>query len=399
MDQGADGAPTPAQPLVHVEIDQSGRVVVDGCEQPHARLIDSRALADLAVLAVARDHAEPLGRGVRTVARTPTEHSMMVVHPDGSVTDLEPYHPFTASSTAMSTAMSTASSTAASSPVGVPAATRAQHWLAAREAERAVTEDSTAHRRRRALLGRPLVLGLAAASVVAVLAAAALAWPGQDTDTTDRSGSDLRDAAGAPADASSEAQTGAAAAQPPEAAPAQAVLGATRLVRAAVDAVDADAEPGVLLLALDARRPTPVKVVVRPLGDDARAADVRRMSFSIREATTRRVSVDGLAPGSYRWAVKAPGMTAVRGQVDVPAAPVEVVPVVAAPPPSDTSTDIQPAAPPYTPPPAPPPPPAPTSPPAGGGQAPPEPQASGGGNGPFDPSTDPTAPCDPDDGC
>ena len=428
MLRDAGRAVVPPHPLVQVEIDETGQVTVDGQREPHARLIDSRALAELAVLAVARDHATPLGRGVRVVASTPTEHSTMVVHPDGAVTELEAHEP--------------------SSPEGVAPATRAPHWLATREAERVATEQQVAgrlqrwaHRPRWATarprrdhhrvvrrgirmpavrmprprlphvslphvtlphvtlphvplphvelhrpdLRRPLFLAVAAGVAAALVVIAVAVTGGRGgTGSPSPTADDLRAAADrAPAVDAAE-----------DAPPAAAVVGATRLARVAVADVGSRTAPGSLLLALESTRRTPVAILVRPVAAGT-APEPRRLSLSIRTATTREVTVDDLEPGRYRWTVRAPGQRRLTGYADVPAPP---------PPPTAVVPVVQQPTPVEQPPPS-------TAPPADqggsgggdpggqGGSTPVPTEVPTGPSGPLDPGDGPSAPCDPDDGC
>ena len=107
-------------------------------------------------------------------------------------------------------------------------------------------------------------------------------------------------------------------------------MGATRLARVAVADVGLRTAPGSLQLALESTRRTPVAILVKPV-DTGTAPEARRLSLSIRAATTREVTVDDLAPGRYRWTVRAPGQRRLTGFADVPA-----VPVAPAPPPQPT---------------------------------------------------------------
>lgn len=391
MHQGPGRGTIPDQPLVHVEIDTDGRVSVDGRVEPHARLVDRRSLADLAVLAVARDHAHPLGRGVRVVARTPTEHSSMVVHPDGEVTDLAPYPPPSPAPPQPVTRQKVRARQPAphrATPDGVAPATRARHWLDAREDDRVRAEEQAARGATRGPGRRVLVgVGSVVAAMSLLAAAVAVGWPGGDGAPTARAGSDrLSDAA-----ADVPAEVDAAGPVP------LSVLPAPRLTTLAVTDVGADTTPGVLRLAVETSRRTPVKVVLTATDSEAVA---RRLSLSVRAATTRQVEVADLAPGRYRWVLRAPGQRRLTGLVDVPAVaappPVEVVPVAQTPvspvapvlpPPVDDGVDDGGQAP--SPPPAPPP-----------TRAPDPPRASDvPGSGPGDPTSGPVVPCDPDDGC
>lgn len=367
MQDGPGRARVPDQPLVHVEIDDDGQVTVEGRVEPHARLVDGRALADLAVLAVARDHAGPLGRGVRVVARTPTEHSTMVVEPDGAVSELAPYLP--------------------STPEGVAPAVRAHQWLDARDADRAREAATGAAHRARPVPRRRVWAGTAAAVATLGVAAAAVAtlvptgWTGGEA-TEQR-----------PASASAASRTATPDPEPVRATEppyVRTVVAATRLSALAVTGVTTEVAPGTLRVAVTATRRTPLTLVVDPV---TAPGETRRLELTVRGATTRVVDVVDLAAGEYRWVVRVPGQRRSRGLAQVPAVPpppppIEVVPVLEAPAP--------------VPPPAAPP--APARPSGSGGQGggtrPSEPQPEETPtNEPYDPSTAPPTPCDPDDGC
>ena len=337
MDRGRGSSTIPDLPLVHVEIDETGRITVDGVVEPHARLVDRRSLADLAVLAVARDHAGPLGRGVRVVARTPTEHSSMVVHPDGVVTDLLPHGETVPVPPATS-------GRHGASPDGVVPAMRAQHWLDAREEERVRVAERAASRADVRTGRRRLLAGLvgAVAAVTAFVAVVDVGWPGGEgrTPTSSPAVGQLRDTAAdvVPADEADPAPS-----TPPT------VVGATRFAALAVTDAGAEAAPGRLQVAVETSRRTPVTLVLAPLPGDATADPARRLQFQVRAATTRLVEVADLTPGRYRWLVRAPGERRLTGLVDVPAVPappVTVVPVVEVPAPVAPSAPPAPVAPP-----------------------------------------------------
>ena len=289
----ADRAEVPSSPLVTIVVDDRGRITINGHDVPHDGSVDPGLLATDVVSA---DFARPLGRPVRALVTLPNEQIRMVIHPDGRVTEVEPHQPAT--------------------PEGVPPATRAQGWLATRDAHRAAAEVSAARhasRRRR----YPLVVS--GAGAIAAATALLVVW-------------DQRAPASDPA---AEPSTRVAAGEVP---PFQPVVEATLIRPYAVSDVSAEAEPGALTLTMATQRGTSARVVVTRLDG---SADDRRLKLTIRRATDRLVTVADLEPGRYRWRVVVPGQPPHTGLVEVPAvpAPVEVVPVVVEEEPTDQPAD------------------------------------------------------------
>lgn len=332
-DDPRGGADVPAHPLVQVEIDLDGAVLVNGRPEPHdvaARHAEApRELALVAVRAVARDYAMPLGRPVRVLATTPEEQTRLVVHPDGEVAGVEPH----------------LASAVAATPEGVPPATRAQHWLAAREADRVAEAAAQRRSRRRRSPGalRPAVLGVAAAAVLGAGGALALGAGllGTDADERGDGGGGTAIAGGASSPDSgpdtSGAGGGTARTDPYEPLPAP------RLEPLPLAAVRASStSPGEVRLALRSTRGTPVFVALSPARAEAVAARTgaaQRLDLALRRATTREVVISDLPPGAWVWTVRAPGQEVLRGRVQVPApppvAPVgDPVPPVEEPPPA-----------------------------------------------------------------
>lgn len=374
------GADVPAHPLVQVEIDLDGAVLVNGRPEPHdvaARHAEApRELALVAVRAVARDYAMPLGRPVRVLATTPEEQTRLVVHPDGEVAGVEPH----------------LASASAATPQGVPPATRAQHWLAAREADR-VAEEAADRRRQRTggVSGRlrPVALGVAAAAVLGATGAMALGigtLVSDDEDAAAGGGGGTGATSTAPSDGDQDgdqdgAQDGVTDGPAPE--PSE-LLPAPRLEPLPLAAVRASSTtPGEVRLALRSTRGTPVVVALAP----ARAGSVadqagtgQRLDLSLRRATTREVVISDLPPGAWVWTVRAPGQELMRGRLEVPAPP-PVVPV------SDPAPPV-----PETPPVTPDPPSTEPEPPGDRGRPP---AIGGGPDGGAPQVPQPTAPVDP----
>jgi hypothetical protein len=281
----ADRAEVPSNPLVTIAVDDRGRIAINGHDVPHDGTDDPRRMATDIVSA---DFAQPLGRPVRAIATLPGEELLMVIHPDGRVSDIEPHRPAT--------------------PAGVPPATRAAPAWVAGDANPVAAEIAAARhagRRRR----YPLVVG--GAVVIAAAAALVVVW-------------DQR----APLDHDDDPATATADLTPTIAAasvaPVQPVLESTPIRPFAVSDISAKATPEGLNLTVAARRRTPARVVVVPLEGSTGA---QRLTVTIRSATDRLVTVPGLEPGRYRWKVVVPGQPRQTGVVEVPEPPEETVTV------------------------------------------------------------------------
>lgn len=268
-----DRAAVPPSPVVTIEVDDDGRLTINGHDVPH----DAADPRQVATDVVRTDFAQPLGRPVRVVASLPEEQTRMVVHPDGQVSDVEPHRPAT--------------------PAGVPPATRAQGWLAARDAARVAAEATAA---RHAARRRPYPVvagGIAAAAAGAAFVALVVS---QGDPTTD----------------------GSTAAQLPNTAaadvpPAQSVIESTEIRPIAVSVVTARTTPGVLRLSVAAQRRTTARLVLTPLDGSAKP---QRLALSLIDEADQ-VTVPDLAPGRYRWQLRVPGELSQTGVASVPAEP------------------------------------------------------------------------------
>jgi hypothetical protein len=298
----ADREEVPGNPLVLVEIDTTGRLIINGYEVPSDGKVDPRQLA---VAVVCSDFARPLGRPVRALVDQPHGETTLVVHPDGRVSDV------------VAPTAETPQVAAPTTPQGVPPATRAQGWLAARDADRAAADAIPARHLARRRLYPAAVAGVA---LVALGLGLVVFWTNNDSvpDSADQ-----------------------AAPRPPsdvvEVAPEQPVVRSRVLRPVAVSGVTAAAAPGVIRLDVAAQRRTTVTVVVTRL---ERAASPQGLTLSVGGADDQLVTVPDLEPGKYRWEVMVPGQPRHSGVVQVPADPpaeVTVVPVGSTPAQPDTS--------------------------------------------------------------
>jgi hypothetical protein len=303
----ADREEVPGNPLVLVEIDSAGRLIINGYEVPSDGTVDPRQLA---VAVVCSDFARPLGRPVRALVDQPHGETTLVVHPDGRVSDVQA--PQTA---APQTA--TPQTAKQATPHGVPPATRAQAWLAGRDADRAAAEAVPArHLARR----RRYPVAVAGGALVALGLGLVVFWTNNDPVSD-------------PADQ--------AAPRPPsdvvDAAPDQPIVRPQVIRPIAVSGVTAEASPGVIRLDVAAQRRTTVTVVVTRL---ERSASPQGLTLSVGGEDNQLVTVPDLEPGKYRWEVMVPGQPRHSGVVQVPEDPpaeVTTVPVVSTPEEPDTS--------------------------------------------------------------
>ena len=83
----ADRVGVPPNPLVTIEVDEFGRLTINGHDVSYDGTGDPRQVANEVVC---MDFAQPLGRPVRALATLPHEQVRLVIHPDGRVTDVEP---------------------------------------------------------------------------------------------------------------------------------------------------------------------------------------------------------------------------------------------------------------------------------------------------------------------
>jgi hypothetical protein len=300
----ADREEVPSNPLVLVEIDGKGRLIINGYDVPTDGTVDPRQLA---VAVVCSDFARPLGRPVRALVDQPHGETTLVVHPDGRVTDV--VAPMAVATQAPSPA----------TPQGVPPAMRAQGWLAAREADRVVAAEIYAarHAGRR----RRYPAAVAGGALVVLGVGLVVFWANNNPEP---------DPAGqaAPRPASDVAD---------ELPPEQPIVRSDALRPVAVSGVNVETEPELIRLEIAAQRRTTAMVVVTPLDG---SASPQGQTLTIHGAGARLVSVADLAPGRYEWQVVVPGQPSQTGVVRVPAVPppveVVVVPIISTPEQPDT---------------------------------------------------------------
>ncbi len=291
----------PSNPLVTIEVDDRGRLTINGHVVAHDDADPRRVATEI----VRADFAQPLGRPVRALATLPNGQLRMVIHPDGRVTNVEEHRP--------------------TSPAGVPPATRAQTWLAAREADRVVAAEIYAARHAGRRRRYPVVL----AGTAAVAAGAALVLL-----LTQRGPSVDEPTAAAPSEPADVI----------EAAPPQSLVESSEIRPVAISGVMVETEPHELRLEIAAQRRTSVMVVVTPLDG---SGSPQGQTLTIQGAVERVVTVTDLDPGRYRWQVMVPGQPSRTGVARVPAeppveAPVVVVPIVSTPEQTDTGGTARP---------------------------------------------------------
>jgi hypothetical protein len=263
--------------MVRIAIDGGGRVSINGHDVPNEG--DLTPL-EFAVEIVSSDFAEPLGRPVQALATDADEQALLVIDPDGRVTDVAP-HPV-------------------ATPEGVPPAVRTQgrHSDQVLEASAGAAPDGTRPRRRR----YPVLI----AGGAAVALAAGVLWtqraPSADTSTP--SGDPTRAVAGTTATA------------PDQVAevdlPAQPVVESDVLRPRAVSGVVAQARPGSIRLRFTAVRRTPVTVAVVHVGQ----TDAVRRRVTL-ETGSQVVTISGLEAGRHRWRVEVAGQRPMTGVLAV----------------------------------------------------------------------------------
>jgi len=274
-----DESLVPAHPVVEIVVSAEA-VTVDGVvvDRGFAGLPDSTFAMQLGVHAAARLVAQPLGRAVRATLRCGADEKRLVIHTDGSVTDVEDTFPVVS--------------------LLAPAGSRA--IPISRHARRPIRAALRVHR------GKPAV-GLAYVALGAVLAGGLIveAISGDD---------------------SPPAATGTRQQPPPQApieepvAPAvRAVVDGTRLDRLpGISDVAVSPDTGGFRLRVTTSRAVRVKVLASLLSGDGES---RLWTIRAAKATTRTLEVDDLPAGSYRWVVRSPGERPVTGKVVVQPTP------------------------------------------------------------------------------
>ena len=334
---GVDESLVPPHPVVEIEV-SGDAVTVDGVvvDRGSAGGPDTTVAMHLGVHAAARQVAQPLGRPVRAILRCGDDEKRLVIHPDGSVTDVEDTFPVTS----------------LLAPAGSRAAPITRHVRRPAKAPLRVQRTRIA-------------VGVAYAAIAAVLAGGVLMELATSEDQTPEATSD------------NEAPVLTQPSVDDPVMPAkQAVVKGSRLellpgIRDVVVNPDTDG----FLLRLTTGRAAKVTVRAAAVSGDGGAW---QWALQTGKATTRTLDVDDLVAGAYRWEVRAPGERPVTGSfvVEPPVEPPVVVTV-------DTTPD-EPTAPPPT-----------NDPPANDGG-----NGGNGGNGGGGGDSSlpgPTEPIDPDD--
>ncbi len=250
-------APVPAHPLVEIVVTAES-VTVDGevVDRGSAGGPDAKVAMLLGVHAAARRVAQPLGRPVRAVLRSgDDDEKRLVVHPDGTVTDVEDTFPVVR--------------------LIAPPGSRATHVIGRPRPRRRLLP---AERTRLAVTAAYVALGL-------VLVSGFLLGV---------SGGDEPDPV---AEGSIEARGGALS-------PHEVVLGRELQRLPGLSDVSAAAGAGAFRFQVTTGRAAHVEVLASPLGSDGAS---RLWTIHTHGATTRTLAIDDVDPGTYRWVVRTPG--------------------------------------------------------------------------------------------
>jgi hypothetical protein len=264
----------PAHPVVEIEISDEA-ITVDGVvvDRGSAGLPDTTFAKHLGVHAAARQVAQPLGRSVRANLRCGAEEKRLVIHTDGSVSDVEDTFPVV-------------SLVAPAGSRAIPISRHARRQLRALHVRRNKPAVGAAY----------VALGLVLAGGLIVEAS------GDDDPPPVATGTRQQLPTHAPLD-------------DPVAPVVQAVVDGTRLERLpAIRDVVASPYAGGLRLRVTTSRAVRVRVQVSL---QSGAGEARLWTIRTAKATTRTLAIDDLAAGAYRWVVREPGERPVTGEVVV----------------------------------------------------------------------------------
>lgn len=274
-----DGTVVPSHPLVEIEV-TSEAVTVDGVvvDRGSAGLPDTSVAKHLGVHAAARQVAQPLGRPVRATLRCGAEDKRLVIHPDGSVSEVE--------------------DTFAVVSLVAPAGSRATPIP--RHARRPIRASLRVRRIRPAVGAAYVALGAVLAGGLFVEAI-----DGEDPSPL---------AAG-----TRQAPPTAPRVHDPASAAVPAVVKGTLLERLpGISHVVVSPDTGGFRLRVTTSRAVRVTVLASLLSGDG----VTRMwTLRFGKAATRTLEVDDLPAGAHRWVVRSPGERRVAGEVVVRPAP------------------------------------------------------------------------------
>jgi len=325
----------PAYPIVEIDVSAEA-ITVDGVvvDRGSAGGPDNTVAMHLGVHAAARQVAQPLGRPVRAILRSGGEEKRLVVHPDGSVSEVEETFPVVT--------------------LDAPAGARGAPIL--RHARLPIATAMRVHRTR-------LGMVVAYAALGAVLIGGLLV----EASNGDRP---TRVATGAGENIPEQDQV-----EDPVPLAVPSIIDGSQVDRLpAISDVVARPATGGFRLKVTTGRSVRVQVLASSLtGDNAD----RQWTIRTSRATTRTLEFDDLAAGSYRWVVRSPGEPPRSGNVVVPPTPDDPPPVTDDPTPEqdDSPTPDD----------------GPASDDNGGGGG-----GGGGGDG-AGPQSGPTGPIDPDD--
>lgn len=263
----------PAHPVVDIKV-SADSVTVDGAvvDRGSTGGPDTKVAMHLGVHAAARRVAQPLGRPVRAVLTVGAEVKHLVVHPDGSVSDVEDTFPVVS--------------------LIAPPGSRATpiSWSARRP------------RRRPSVDGARLAMGAAYVGLAVVLVSGFVVSLSDDDPAAVAEG-----ALEAPGHRNS---------------PHDVVVGQQLQRLPGVSDVVADAGEGGFRLQVTTGRAAHLKVLASLVGGNG---ETRVWNIETTGADTRTLAVDGLEAGSYRWVVRTSGEAPRTGNVLVRPTPPPVV--------------------------------------------------------------------------
>ncbi|MEJ7832965.1 MAG: hypothetical protein WKF79_08635 [Nocardioides sp.] len=303
-----------SHPVVAIDVDDEDRILIDGTVLPAAESAD---LYRTAVHAVASGVARPLGRPVRAMATDRYGATRLVIHPDGSVSDIETVLPnsITPSPNLRGSgglAAQIADAAPEEYPAGVPKELTAQGWLAARDESREASKVGNEPRAGRRTRGREGLL-LTIAVAVALGVGGVVLTVGDDEPGGARA---------AESDDEDDLLAGTRA-QP-------VVRRSAPLQLLQLQSASATGSVGSATLRFSVSRQGTLLLLLRPAGGALSEQRVR-----VTNPGVRSVMIRDLAAGEWRWTVQAPGERALTGALRVTAPPA-VVQVDAYEPPTTT---------------------------------------------------------------
>lgn len=275
-----DQALVPPHPVVEIVV-SGDAVTVDGVvvDRGSAGGPDEAVAMHLGIHAAARQVAQQLGRPVRAILRTDGDEKQLVIHPDGSVSDVEDTFPI----------------------VSLLAPAGARGALIVRHTRR---PDTTKLRARR----KDIAVRVAYVALATVLIGGIIVEARDDLDQPEVS-----------AGPDEELPTLSEVEPPP--VTSRTIAEGSRLERLpGIGDVEVRPDRGGFRLEVTTERALQVKVRATKLnGNDG----VRMWTLKTDKAATRALTVDDLDAGAYRWVVQSPGEEPVMGRVLVQPEPEE----------------------------------------------------------------------------